>query len=98
MIKRIVVALSILLILATVFFILATTMYYFTNCSQEEIEPSLTQDDLAIAGQLKYAQNLYRAVGANGEALIYIKRWPEYAEYIMSDEDIDFVELLAKEK
>lgn len=30
-----------------------------------------------------YARNLYNMTGYNGEAKIYIDRWPEYADEIM---------------
>lgn len=32
---------------------------------------------------IAYARNLYNMTGYNGEAKIYIDRWPEYAEEIM---------------
>lgn len=33
--------------------------------------------------QIAYARNLYNMTGYNGEAKIYIDRWPEYADEIM---------------
>lgn len=35
------------------------------------------------ASILAYARNLYNMTGYNGEAKIYIDRWPEYAGEIM---------------
>ena len=35
--------------------------------------------------QIAYARNLYNMTGYNGEAKIYIDRWPEYAEEIMGE-------------
>lgn len=32
---------------------------------------------------IAYARNLYNMTGYNGEAKIYIDRWPEYADEIM---------------
>ena len=34
---------------------------------------------------IAYARNLYNMTGYNGEAKIYIDRWPEYADEIMGE-------------
>lgn len=48
---------------------------------EERVEPEKPSIQM-----LKYAQNLYRLSGYNGEAKVYIDRWPEYADYIMQED------------
>ena len=38
---------------------------------------------------IAYARNCYGLNGDNGEALVYLERWEEFAEYIVGEKDID---------
>lgn len=70
-------AVVLIILLATL-----ATMASFTTWDKPEPknEPS--------PSMIAYARNLYNMTGYNGEAKIYIDRWPEYREYITGEKEI----------